>query len=518
MRGMRRAFWLLLILPLSIACSGTNNGGAQNKPAMKKEAPADNGGASMGSDTEVRGDMTWSTRAFPTGNRRTSAVLIERGAPTEVILGQDYEYVIKVTNLTDGDLENVVVNETPGANLKISSSEPKASGSGGNMSWNLGNLGARKSKMIRVRAAATSVGSVEACCEATWQSVVCSTTRVVQPKLSLVKTGTAETLICDPIVYKLTVTNGGTGPAKNVVINDNLPAGVTTLSGKKTVRINVGTLNAGQSKNYSIRAKATKTGSFQNSATATATGLSAKSGTVTTKVTAPKLTIEKTGTRKTFIGRNIDYTIKVTNTGNGVAKDTVVTDPVPAGTRFLSASDGGALNGGVVTWDLGTLQPGGSRTLTMRVKSGGESKVRNTATAKAYCADAVSATHETSVTGIPAVLLEVIDVEDPIEVGQNVTYVITVTNQGSAQDTNIRIVAQLEDAQEYVSNAGATRGSHSGGTITFEPLPSLAPKAKATWRITVKARAEGDIRFKVTMNTDELKRPVQETEATNFYK
>ena len=515
MRGMRRAFWLLLILPLSIACSGTKKEEAPAKQPTK-EAPADN--SNVGSDTEMRDGMVWTSRAFPTGNRRTSAVLIQRGAPTEVILGQDYDYVIKVTNLTDGALENVVVNETPDSNLKISSSSPSGRANDGRYSWNLGNLGPNASKTISIRASATAVGSVEACCDVNWDAVVCSTTKVVQPKLSLVKTGTEETLVCDPIVYKLTVTNGGSGQARNVVINDNLPDGVTTLSGKKSVRINVGTLDAGQSKNYSIRCKATKTGTFRNTAEASAAGLKAKSGTVTTKVTAPKLAIEKTGTRKAFIGRNINYTIKVTNTGNGVAKDTVVTDPVPAGTRFLTASDGGALNGDVVTWNLGTLQPGASRTLTMRVKAGGEAMVRNTATVKAYCAEAVSATHETSITGIPAVLLEVIDVEDPIEVGQNVTYVITVTNQGSRADTNIRIVANLEDAQEFVSTSGATRGSHSGGTITFEPLPSLAPKAKAVWRVTVKARAEGDIRFAVRMNTDELKRPVQETEATNFYK
>lgn len=519
MRGTRRAFWLLLILPLAIACSGTKKKEAPaNKPGMKKEMPADNGGMSDGGDTEVRGNMAWSTRAFPTGNRSTSALLIERGAPTEVILGQDYETVIKVTNLTKGSLENVIVNERGDGNMKVASASPKPNSMGKDMSWNLGNLGPRKSKTITIRGAATGLGNVDACCDAKWDAVVCSTTRVVQPKLSLVKTGTQATLICDPIVYKLTVANGGNGPARNVVILDNLPAGITTLGGKKTVRIKVPTLAAGQSKDYSIRCKASKTGSFQNSASATADGLSAKSGTVTTNVTAPKLAITKTGTNRTFIGRMIDYSIKVTNTGNGVAKDTVLTDPVPAGTRFVTASDGGTNNGGVVTWNFGSMAPGASRTVTMRVKSGGKNEVTNTATVKAYCAEAVSASHETTVTGIPAVLLEVVDVEDPIEVGGNVTYVITVTNQGSAPGTNIRIVAVLEAAAGYMSTSGATTGSHSGGTITFEPLKSLAPKAKASWRLTVKAKEEGDIRFTVRMTSDQLKRPVQETEATNFYK
>ena len=123
----------------------------------------------------------------------------------------------------------------------------------------------------------------------------------------------------------------------------------------------------------------------------------------------------------------------------------------------------------------------------------------------------------TVVTGIPAILLEVIDETDPVQVGDTTTYVITVTNQGSAPDTNIQIVCNLEPNQDHVSNAGATTGNVNGRTITFTPIPVLAPKAQATFRVTVRANAAGDTRFKVTMTSDELRRPVEETEATNLY-
>ena len=54
--------------------------------------------------------------------------------------------------------------------------------------------------------------------------------------------------------------------------------------------------------------------------------------------------------------------------------------------------------------------------------------------------------------------------------------------------------------------------------MTFAALPSLAPKAQATWRIVVKAAEAGDARFKVTMDDDWLGDiPVEETEATNQY-
>ncbi len=519
---MNRVLALGLALAVSLGCSNTRE---NQEPAPRTTESSTNKSSTASSSSSstsatmptVREGMVWSQRAYPTGDKRTSAVLIERGTPTEVSVGQNYDYVIRVTNLTSNSLENVVVaDKLTDGTLDVRDASPRPDKLGNDMRWVLGNLAPRKSKEIRVSGSASAVGAIAHCADIRYDAVVCATVKVTQPKLELVKSGTQAALICDPIVYKLTVANNGTGVAKNVKIEDKLPAGMTTLGGNKVVRFDAGDLAPGQSKNYSIRAKASKTGSFSNQASATATGLTAKSGSVTTNVTAPQLTITKTGSKKSFIGRQISYEMTIKNTGNGIAKDTVLRDPLPAGTTFVKASDGGTLTGDVVTWNFGTMKPGATRTVNLSIRAG-SATVRNTATVRAYCAEAVSASWETKVTGIPAVLLEVVDVEDPIEVGGNVTYVISVTNQGSARDTNIRIACVMEDTMTYVSNGGATKGSLDGSRITFEPLATLAPKAKATWRLTVKAKATGDVRFTVIMNTDELKRPVQETEATNFY-
>jgi len=124
----------------------------------------------------------------------------------------------------------------------------------------------------------------------------------------------------------------------------------------------------------------------------------------------------------------------------------------------------------------------------------------------------------TTVTGIPALALEVVDVDDPVRVGSRATYVIRVENQGSAIATNIRIVCLLENNVQYVSSAGATAGSIEGGqTVRFFPLGSLAPKSQAAWRVVVEAVTPGDVRFKAIMNSDQLSRPVEETESTHIY-
>lgn len=462
--------------------------------------------------------MGWSSMAFPTGNANTSAVGIEKGYPREVRLNEQFEYLLVVTNLTNNDLENVVVTDQPNGSMQLTESDPKGRvGANGVPMWELGNLGPRESRTIRVKARATQEGTVGTCATVTYNSALCASVPVVAPKLSVTKAGPAEVMKCQPITYTFEVKNTGTGTLNNVMVKDDLPQGLTGANGVRTLTFDAGSLAAGQAKKFTATVDAARTGRFENTATATGGSLSVNSNAVATVVREPVLTISKSCSARAFIARPIDYEITVTNTGDGAAVGTTISDSIPAGVTFMSASDGGRVQGGHIVWNVGTLAPKASKTVTAQLSAAQAGTYRNTATADADCAEAVSDGCETVVTGIPAILLEVVDDPDPIRVGSETTYIITVTNQGSAPDNNIRIVCTLEANQEHVSSGGATNGSVSGRTITFAPVATLAPKAEATFRVVIRATAVGDTRFKVTMNSDNLKRPVEETEATNQY-
>ena len=190
---------------------------------------------------------------------------------------------------------------------------------------------------------------------------------------------------------------------------------------------------------------------------------------------------------------------------------------IDGNSSFVRATDDGMFADGKVTWNLGTLAPGATKTVNVTVKPNIKGTITDTATVNAVCAKPISAEASTKISGIPAVLLEVVDREDPIEVGETVTYEIAVTNQGSAEDTNIIVVAEMDPEMQYVSDAGPTKGNVNGRRIEFAPLPQLGVGEKKIWLLTVKAAAAGDVRIRVTMDTDQLTRPVMETEATNFY-
>ena len=461
--------------------------------------------------------MVSSSVPFPTGVTPGSGLLVTKTAPAQVVVNADFDYTITAKNLTKFTLVDVKVTDKMPASFKLNSSDPKGTVSGDTGTWELGDLAPGETKTITINGTATEPGELVNCAAGSYSLLACVTTQVIQPKLKIVKSGPKEVLLCDPIQYTVTVSNTGTGNATNVKITDTLPDGVKTTDGKSDIAVNIGTLASGQSRTVTINAKASKTGNFTNEATASADGNLNASAKVTTKVTQPVLAITKKGPARTFIGKTVTYDMTVTNKGDGVAKGVMVSDGVPAGTTFVSATEGGTLDAGTVAWKFGDMAPGQSKSFKMTVKTTAKGTVKNAVAASAVCAEAVTATASTEVEGIPAVLLEVIDVEDPVAVGDNTTYVITVTNQGSADGKNIKIVATLADSQSFVSASGATKHAVAGKKVTFEALPTLAPKAEASWKVTIKADKADDARFSVQMDEDQLTKPVNETEATNLY-
>ncbi|MCE9591413.1 MAG: DUF11 domain-containing protein [Planctomycetes bacterium] len=495
--------WCGLLLGLAVVtqlgCQNTET--VEEKPAAKTPAP------------------TGSIVYYPTGYRETSVLAVERVAPAEVTLGVPFEYKLLVTNLTKLSLGDVVISDVCAGHFKVDGSSPQAQAlPDGVLRWNLGTFAPAETKTIIVRGSATSLDPVKNCVTASWDQRSCSTINVVQPALKLALTAPAEVIKCDPIPVQYVVTNSGTGVARNVVVSETLAQGLTSSSGASAVSVNVGDLGPGQSKTINETLKASATGKYTHNAVAAATGDLKANATAATAVKAPALTLTATDGGKLYVGRTQKIDFTVTNKGDGDARDTVLTYTAPAGVKVANTATGSSVVGTQYVWKLGTLKPGASSSGSVMIEPTAIGTYNSSVSASAYCADAKVATPVTLALGIPAVLLEVVDENDPIEVGGNEVYVITVTNQGSAVDQNIKITCTLEDTMQFVSATGATAGKADGKTVTFAALPSLAAKGVATWKVTVKALSAGDVRFSTKMTTDNLSRPVEETEATNFYK
>jgi uncharacterized repeat protein (TIGR01451 family) len=446
-------------------------------------------------------------------------VQLDKIMPNEVGLNRSFNYTIKIPNLTETTLTDIVITENLPANFKYLSANPAAKTEENKLIWDIPTLEPKARKQFTVSGMATYTESLKYCTTVITPVIpACAEIQVIQPELKLAKTAPAEIMLCDLIPVRYVVTNAGTGSIENVKIVENLPAGLRTTEGKSELVFDAGTLGAGQSRQFTAELRATQTGTFTSSAVASSTtGLRVESAATTTSIGMPVLAISKTGPGNLYIGRPAAYEITITNKSDVSAKNTILEDTIPDGVTGVKATAGAKLSGPKLIWEFGTLEPNASKNVRVTYTPTQAGTLINSATATAYCAEAVTSTMRTTVTGIPALALEVVDIEDPIRIGNRATYVIRVENQGSATATNIRIACILENNVQYVSSAGATAGSQEGSTVRFFPLGSLAPKSQAAWRVVVEAVRPGDVRFKAIMNADQLTRPVEETESTHIY-
>ncbi|MFC1761752.1 hypothetical protein ACFL6U_06700 [Planctomycetota bacterium] len=446
-------------------------------------------------------------------------IKLDKVMAKEATVAQPFTYSIIITNMTNTNLANVILTEELGNYFQLGSvNPPPLQQAEGQLMWRFESLGPKASERLEISGVPTHLEPIKNNTSVTYSVMSSSNIRVVKPELQLARKVPAEALLCDLIPIEYTVQNTGTGAARDVQIRETFPEGLVSENGKREVVFEVGTLLSGQSRTFTTSLRATKTGNFANQAEAvSSSNIHATSASTATSVLQPILTVVKEGPGRLYLGRPASYEVKVTNKGNGPARDAILEVILPAGVTEVEASAGADINGSKLTWRMGVVPANTVQVARVTYRPTTTGALTSTASVSAHCAEPATSAATTNVVGIPAVRMELIDLEDPIEVGGTVTYILTVTNEGSAPDRNIRIVAHIEDKLQYISSTGPTPGSTMGKTISFGPLRSLEPNEKATWRIQAKAASPGSVRFRVTMNSEQLTRPVESTEATFLY-
>lgn len=431
--------------------------------------------------------------------------------PTEASLGS--EFMAELRLVAQNCAANVVVRDLLPGNASFVRSEPEASVEGNELVWKFGNLDAGQTITARVWLRADSEGTIVNCSTVSADPRVCASTFVGKPVLAIDKTGPGTATIGSDVTYEIVVRNVGSSIARDVVVTDPVPEGFSHSTGQRELSFNVGDLAPGQaSKPISVTFRANERGTICNVATASSSNAASVNDDACTTIQAPGLKVEKSGTESQILGRNANYSIVVTNTGDTALTNVVVTDTAPSQTSIVNAS-GAKVSGNQATWTIAQIQPGDSQTLSLTLTSQIAGTHCNQVTASSgNLSDSAQAC--TLWRGIAAVLLEVVDDPDPIQIGESTTYTIKVTNQGFADIHDVKVVATFDDE---VTPTASAQGSISGKTVDFPAIASLAAKQVVTYTITVQGANVGDARNKVVLTVEELKSPVEETESTTVY-
>ncbi len=439
-------------------------------------------------------------------------IRMNKTMPPEAPLGGEFMAVLHLT--AQACAANVVVHDTVPANASYVRSEPAATVDDNKLTWQVGNLESGESRDIKLWLKAEQEGMIVNCASVSADPRTCAATRVVHPAIQLVKKAPAEVVICDPIPMALTVRNTGSSQLTGVKVSDSLPAGLTS-EGKSRLAFDAGNLEPGESKEFKFNATASRTGRFINKATAaSAQGVKAEASS-TTVVHEPVLTVACTAPEQRYIGRPFDVMFTVGNKGDSTAVGTVLEVPVPARLTFNSATGGGRAAGNKVSWDMGSLAASTSQKMTATFEGPSAGTFQFNPTAKGTCAKLVSSSCQTRLVGVAAILLEKADDPDPVGVGETTTYTVKITNQGSADDNNVKMVVTI--APELVPVSATGDGAISGQVVTFPPVARLAPKEAVTYKIVAKGVKAGDGRTRFVLDSDMLEGAVTAEESTHVY-
>ena len=202
------------------------------------------------------------------------------------------------------------------------------------------------------------------------------------------------------------------------------------------------------------------------------------------------------------VGDTITFTVTVTNNGPNIAHNVKLTDSFPVSAELTCVSampSQGSYTAGTGIWDVGTVGVGATKTLAITATvnaptTAGALPATQTNTATVTGADEPDPnpgnnTGTATLTPLYADLAVTKTTSNVTpNVGESITYTITLTNNGTATATGVELTDTLPTNVSYVS-ASAASGTTFTPTSTggVWAVPSIAPGEKRILTITVTA-------------------------------
>ncbi len=406
-------------------------------------------------------------------------------------VGSNVTFTLMVTNNGPSEAKNVLVGDTlPAGLVYVSSIVGQGSYNASTGSWDVGTLASTANATLTIVARVTQVGNVVNTATVTSaqpdpntnnnSSSVTVTGQEADLELTKVVNNAIPNVGSD-VSFTLTIKNNGLYPVMNVTVRDELPAGLSFVSANPSVDYisntgvwNVGTLAAGASTSLTIVAMVTQPGLIENSADITGSSLpdpdtTNNSATATVTGQQSDLAIAKSVSKANpILNEEITYTIQVTNNGPSTANNVEVRELLASGLEYVSDDSLGDYNPTTGLWTIGTLANGVQATLNIVViVRQVDPPVTNTASiTNSDTPDPNDGNNSSSVT-IPSASADLV-IEKSVNnsvpnVDTEVTFTVTVSNNGPDTATNIRINDILPAGLSYVSSS-PSQGNYDNTT------------------------------------------------------
>ncbi len=331
----------------------------------------------------------------------------------------------------------------------------------------------------------------------------------------------------DVLTYTLNYAVSGSDSATMVQLADTVPNGVSYVQGSMrwngtaltdaadgdagrfvvlgngVVAVSLGTIHPGMSGSVTFQARVNAVAppptvtNRSNVAFVWTSGTdTTTSNAVLTTVLAPALSLAKQLTTPVsgvaLVGQQVVYHLRYGNAaGAGTAQNVVLTDTLPAGLQYVSATLAPAVAGQVLSWSLGTLAPadtgGIDVVLAVAPTVRDTQRVVNTAYLQGQSTPALAAAATpVALVGPPTAALALDLTADALEVsvGEAIPYTIVVRNPGTLVVTNMQVTVRLPSGARYVpaSAIAADSSAVNPGRLILYTAAPLAPGASRTLR------------------------------------
>jgi len=308
---------------------------------------------------------------------------------------------------------------------------------------------------------------------------------VTSADLLIEKTAPAEAVPGEGTIdYTLKVTNNGPSTARDVTTSDKLPDSVSYVSsdsgcsydsGTSTVTCSLGDIptTASVSKQITVSIDPAQTAVINNTATVTSDTSdpdpSNNSSTASTSMNPETdLALTKAPDSGTVNQTETDgYTLEVLNSGPSVARNVVVTDPVPSGETFANSTDCTEA-AGMITCDLGDIAPNSTHSAHIVMNITGSGAINNTATVTTDTTQGPGSGPTTAMAQIQSTPVADLQITKtgPVDAdAEQVAFNLHVVNNGPSDDTGVTVVDQLPSHTSFDASSSDSRCALQGGEI-----------------------------------------------------
>jgi len=386
--------------------------------------------------------------------------------------------------------------------------------------WELGTLQPGDESTIEIQLTPIIEGEIGSVATVQFSANASARSVATKPQLVVKTSAPAQVLVGETMTLTIEVSNPGSGTATDVVLAETVPVGLQHEAGS-ALEYTIGELKPGESRKLELSLTATRAGRVTNVLSVKGDYNLTADDRLDIEVIAPQLAVTVAGPKRRYLEREAIYELSVSNPGTAPAQQIELVAHLPSGLKFVSANNAGYYEEAdqTVRWmldELPTDETGTFGLVTMPIEAGSQEIRLCGSTQQGLTAEQAQTV---IVEGFAEVHFEIVDVNDPIEVGDQTTYEVRVLNKGSKDATNVGLTVTLPPQMKLLPPApgdGPAPSVVKGNSIYFEPLPRLAAKADTTYRIRAQSLQAGDLRAVVQLQTAEMS-PVTKEESTRVY-